>query len=189
MCICPTDRKESTWFHNYLAKKEAKRLEKEAKLAAKAAKAVATTPAGEKKVKEKAAKDQVVPFVNTTPKGHKKGEFVLRWTDTWSYCTGRTLTLGIEWNSFPRSAMLIRCLCRLVGAHGRRLRSDCCRSRLVRLVARARFLQARACPRRRTQTRRSVRDIRAAAERDRKPAHRPCAHDRHPGWARAMVSG
>jgi valyl-tRNA synthetase len=72
--------KEGTWFHLCLAKKEAKRLEKEAKLAAKTAKAVAsataTTPAGEKKVKEKAAKDEVVPFVNTTPKGQKKGEFV-----------------------------------------------------------------------------------------------------------------
>ena len=59
------------------AKKEAKRLEKEAKVAAKAAKAV-TTPAGERKVKEKAAKEEVVPFVNTTPKGQKKGESV-RW--------------------------------------------------------------------------------------------------------------
>ena len=68
---------ESFWFHHYLAKKEAKRLEKEAKLAAKAAKATpaTSTPAGEKKVKEKAAKDGVVPFVNTTPKGQKKGEF------------------------------------------------------------------------------------------------------------------
>lgn len=71
--------KEIVYFYHYLAKKEAKRLEKEAKLAAKAAKAVATvttsTPAGEKKAKEKAAKDGVVPFVNTTPKGQKKGEF------------------------------------------------------------------------------------------------------------------
>lgn len=58
------------------AKKEAKRLEKEAKLAAKVAKAVATattsTPAGEKKGKEKGAKDEIVPFVNMTPKGQKK---------------------------------------------------------------------------------------------------------------------
>ena len=91
-------------------------------------------------------------------------------------------------NCFPLSAMLIRCLCRYVGAHGCRLRSDCCRSRLVRLVARARFLQAGAGSRRRTQARGSLRDIRAAAERDRKPAHRPCAHDRHPGWTCAMVS-
>jgi N-acetylmuramoyl-L-alanine amidase CwlA len=77
--------KESVWFHHYLAKKEAKRLEKEAKLAAKAAKAVATattsTPAGEKKAKEKAAKDGVVPFVNMTPKGQKKGEFLGRWEE------------------------------------------------------------------------------------------------------------
>ena len=101
MRICTTDLNESTWFHHYLAKKEAKRLEKEAKLAAKAAKAVATTtPAGEKKVKEKAAKDEVAPFVNTTPKGQKKGEFVLHWTDAWSYCIRRTLALGIEWELF-----------------------------------------------------------------------------------------
>jgi valyl-tRNA synthetase len=58
------------------AKKEAKRLEKEAKLAAKATKAVASTPAGGKKAKEKAAKDEAAPFVNMTPKGQKKGEFV-----------------------------------------------------------------------------------------------------------------
>ncbi|KAI0002185.1 hypothetical protein BJV74DRAFT_876641 [Russula compacta] len=55
----------------YPAKKEARRLEKEAKVAAKAAKAV-TTPAGERKVKEKATEEEVVPFVNTTPKGQKK---------------------------------------------------------------------------------------------------------------------
>ncbi|KAG6845865.1 hypothetical protein H0H87_002556 [Tephrocybe sp. NHM501043] len=54
------------------AKKEAKRLEKEAKLAAKIAKAAPNT---EKKVKaEKAKKDDGadVPFVNSTPKGDKK---------------------------------------------------------------------------------------------------------------------
>lgn len=62
--------------HHYPAKKEAKRLEKEAKLAAKAAKAAPTAPAGEKKAREKAAKEEVVPFVNTTPKGQKKGEFL-----------------------------------------------------------------------------------------------------------------
>jgi valyl-tRNA synthetase len=55
------------------AKKEAKRLEKEAKLAAKAAKNVGV-PASEKKVKgEKDRRDEDVPFVNTTPKGEKKG--------------------------------------------------------------------------------------------------------------------
>jgi hypothetical protein len=58
------------------AKKEAKRLEKEAKLAAKAAKAAPATPAGEKKAKEKASKSEEVPFVNTTPKGEKKGAFI-----------------------------------------------------------------------------------------------------------------
>jgi hypothetical protein len=61
--------------HLYPAKKEAKRLGKEAKLAAKAAKVVAATPAGEKKVKEKATKEDVIPFVDTTPKGQKKGAF------------------------------------------------------------------------------------------------------------------
>ncbi|KAI0338116.1 hypothetical protein BDW22DRAFT_1338444 [Trametopsis cervina] len=55
------------------AKKEAKRLEKEAKLAAKATKVVASTPAGEKKVKaEKKKEEEEAPFVNTTPKGEKK---------------------------------------------------------------------------------------------------------------------
>jgi hypothetical protein len=55
------------------AKKEAKRLEKEAKVAAKTAKVV---PAGEKKAKaEKAKKEEEPEFVNTTPKGEKKGMF------------------------------------------------------------------------------------------------------------------
>jgi len=57
-----------------LAKKEAKRLEKEAKLAAKAAKVPAPTPTGEKKAKvEKEKKEEDAPFVNITPKGEKKG--------------------------------------------------------------------------------------------------------------------
>ena len=59
------------------AKKEAKRLEKGAKLAAKAAKVAAVAPPGEKKAKEKATKSEEVPFVNTTPKGEKKGAFTL----------------------------------------------------------------------------------------------------------------
>ncbi|KAF9050760.1 valine-tRNA ligase [Hymenopellis radicata] len=54
------------------AKKEAKRLEKEAKLAAKALKN-AVKPESEKKVKvEKEKKEEEAPFVNTTPKGEKK---------------------------------------------------------------------------------------------------------------------
>jgi valyl-tRNA synthetase len=57
------------------AKKEAKRLEKETKLAAKTAKAAALTPAGEKRAKEKIAKSEDAPFVNTTPRGKKKGAF------------------------------------------------------------------------------------------------------------------
>lgn len=57
------------------AKREAKRLEKEAKLAAKAVKGPAA-PAGEKKAKiEKEKKEEEAPFVNTTPKGEKKGEY------------------------------------------------------------------------------------------------------------------
>jgi hypothetical protein len=101
--------RERVWFHHYLAKKEAKRLEKEAKLAAKAAKAVATattsTPAGEKKAKEKAAKDGVVPFVNTTPKGQKKGEFLGHWEDAWSYCVWHIFALdGAELFSTERHA-------------------------------------------------------------------------------------
>jgi valyl-tRNA synthetase len=54
------------------AKKEAKRLEKEAKLAAKTAK-VAAAPTGEKKAKAEKAKKEEEVFVNTTPKGEKKG--------------------------------------------------------------------------------------------------------------------
>lgn len=62
------------------AKKEAKRLEKEAKLAAKVAKVAASTPAAEKKAKaEKKKEEEEAPFVNTTPKGEKKGES-LRWS-------------------------------------------------------------------------------------------------------------
>jgi len=58
----------------YLAKKEAKRLEKEAKLAAKAAKVPTAAPMGEKKAKvEKEKKEEDAPFVNITPKGEKKG--------------------------------------------------------------------------------------------------------------------
>ena len=57
------------------AKKEAKRLEKEAKLAAKAAKQPSTPPTnGEKKQRvDKDKKDTDDVFVNTTPKGEKKG--------------------------------------------------------------------------------------------------------------------
>ncbi|KAK7031713.1 tRNA synthetases class I-domain-containing protein [Favolaschia claudopus] len=51
------------------AKKEEKRLEKAAKLAAKTAKVAGT---GEKKVKEKEKKDVEPPFVNKTPMGEKK---------------------------------------------------------------------------------------------------------------------
>ena len=59
--------------HSISAKKEAKRLEKVAKLAAKSAK-IPSTPAGEKKVKvEKAKKAEDASFVNITPKGEKKG--------------------------------------------------------------------------------------------------------------------
>ncbi|PPQ90494.1 hypothetical protein CVT25_014777 [Psilocybe cyanescens] len=53
------------------AKKEAKRLEKEAKNAAKAAKAPAA-PSKPKAEKEKKEKEVEQPFVNTTPKGEKK---------------------------------------------------------------------------------------------------------------------
>ena len=62
-----------------IAKKEAKRLEKEAKLAAKAAKGGVKGPAGDKKQKEKKEKkDEEKPFVNTTPPGQKKGLFTAR---------------------------------------------------------------------------------------------------------------
>ncbi|EGN97199.1 hypothetical protein SERLA73DRAFT_110363 [Serpula lacrymans var. lacrymans S7.3] len=55
------------------AKKEAKRLEREAKLAAKQVKQISSTPAGEKKAKaEKEKKEDEAVFINTTPKGEKK---------------------------------------------------------------------------------------------------------------------
>lgn len=58
------------------AKKEAKRLEKLAKLAAKTAKAPAlgNGAAKEKKVKEVKPKEEEEVYVNVTPKGEKKGE-------------------------------------------------------------------------------------------------------------------
>lgn len=94
--------------HRYPAKKEAKRLEKEAKLAAKAAKAVATTPAGEKKAKEKAVKEEVAPFVNTTPKGQKKGEFIRRRVLAPSLSLGLSCNgLRMSWNRCPSRANLI----------------------------------------------------------------------------------
>ena len=55
------------------AKKEAKRLEKEIKLATKIPKATATK---EKEKKEK-DKDVETAFINTTPKGDKKGGCLL----------------------------------------------------------------------------------------------------------------
>lgn len=58
------------------AKKEAKRLEKEAKLAAKVVNQPPSTPSsnGEKRPKaDKDKKDGDAPYVNTTPKGGKKG--------------------------------------------------------------------------------------------------------------------
>jgi valyl-tRNA synthetase len=53
------------------AKKEAKRLEKETRLAAKAVKN--TILPGKKPKAGKDEKEAEPAFVNTTPKGHKKG--------------------------------------------------------------------------------------------------------------------
>lgn len=56
------------------AKKDAKRLAKEAKFAAKSAAKATTAVAGEAKAKvAKPKKEEEAPFVNTTPKGEKKG--------------------------------------------------------------------------------------------------------------------
>jgi hypothetical protein len=66
-----------------VAKKEAKRLELAAKKAAKASKATVVDAVAPEKKKEKAApaekakKEEDAPFVNTTPKGHKKGTLCL----------------------------------------------------------------------------------------------------------------
>lgn len=56
------------------AKKEAKRLEKAAKLAAKTAKEIASG-VGDKKAKQEKEKthEDASTYVNITPKGHKKG--------------------------------------------------------------------------------------------------------------------
>ena len=62
-------------------KKLAKQKENEARKAAKAAKAAktaATAPAGgEKKAKKEKEKEEEAPFVNTIPKGEKKGVFAI----------------------------------------------------------------------------------------------------------------
>ena len=64
--------------HPTPAKKEAKRLEKEAKLAAKQVKQTTSTPAVEKKAKiDKEKKAGEPAFVNTTPKGEKKGTLLI----------------------------------------------------------------------------------------------------------------
>lgn len=66
--------------HLRAEKKLAKKKENEARLAlkaAKAAKAAATAPAGEKKAKKEKGKEEEAPFVNTTPKGEKKGRCAL----------------------------------------------------------------------------------------------------------------
>jgi peptidoglycan hydrolase CwlO-like protein len=55
------------------AKKEAKRLEKEAKLAAKSQKAAVGAVTDKKAKAEKVKKEEEPAFVNTTPKGEKKG--------------------------------------------------------------------------------------------------------------------
>lgn len=61
-----------------IAKKAAKLAEKQAKLAAKQTKQVVAPVAGATK-KEKAKKEEKVEeaFVNTTPKGEKKGEHII----------------------------------------------------------------------------------------------------------------
>ncbi|KDQ24550.1 hypothetical protein PLEOSDRAFT_1094347 [Pleurotus ostreatus PC15] len=70
--VSVTPAGESTPITKSAAKKEAKRLEKEAKLAAKVSKS-AVAPGSEKKAKaEKEKKVEEAPFVNTTPKGEKK---------------------------------------------------------------------------------------------------------------------
>ena len=70
--------------------------------------ATAAAPTGEKKAKEKAAKDQVVPFVNMTPKGQKKGEFVH------GHTVFGTIALGVGWDSFhwAHHAYLLLQICR-----------------------------------------------------------------------------
>lgn len=72
------DQSGQSWHADFgggTAKKEAKRLEKLAKLAAKtAAKPLVAAVGGkEKKVKEEKPKEEEEVYVNVTPKGAKKG--------------------------------------------------------------------------------------------------------------------
>ena len=72
--ICLSEYTPSSGTHSQSAKKKAKQLEKEAKLAAKALKNAVTPAASTKKVKaEKEKKEEEAPFVNDTPPGQKKG--------------------------------------------------------------------------------------------------------------------
>lgn len=60
-----------------IAKKEAKRLEREAKLAAKPVKAAVTPNSSEKKQKEAKNSKTDDVYVDNTPKGEKKGRAVI----------------------------------------------------------------------------------------------------------------
>ena len=147
------------------AKKEAKRLEKEAKLAAKTAKApTATKPKAEKeKPKEKEIEQ---PFVNTTPKGHKKGSF--RSTST---------------------IILLTIANRHVRAHGSRLQPHRRRIRMVRLVVCPGFLQARiriASPQGQRRQGHLCHSM-SPSQRYRQSAHWPCFDRGHPGRPGPLV--
>jgi hypothetical protein len=160
-----------------LAKKEAKRLEKEAKLAAKNAKKVAApatlnnkgkdAPAGKK---EKPKDDDQV-FVNTTPKGHKKGAYFHR-----ALCNKNYLN---------------NVCCRCFRANAGGLQPTRCRSRVVRLVARFRIFQAPIRHRRRgkpeNKTCRFVRYTRTSAQRYWKSPYRSCFDYSHSGHSHPLV--
>lgn len=75
------------------AKKEAKRLEKEARLAAKIPKSAASKSTTKEKEKKEKDKDVDTPFINTTPKGDKKGYLLsLNFYSTALYILLRSIT-------------------------------------------------------------------------------------------------
>ena len=93
--------------------------ERQAKQAAKVVKEVVIGEKKEKVKPVKEKKEEEIPFVNDTPKGHKKGAPVL------SVWLARVDTVPFY---------------RHVATHGQRLQSDRSRIRLVRLVGSTRLL-------------------------------------------------
>lgn len=144
-------------------KKEAKRLEKEAKLAAKALK-TAVIPGGEKKEKVKPAKEkkeEEAPFVNTTPKGEKKGAHQLS--------TSRVMQAQL-----PRDSRYVAAYVKWIQPHRYRVG-------LVRLVGRTRLLSTEQLGQG------TFRHPLPSSERDWELTHWTRLDDGYPGLFNSMV--